>query len=71
MHYVYVLQDRGANFYIGYTADLKRRALEHAKNGYSLKYYEAFQTPKAARARERLLKHYGSAWRALRKRIAT
>jgi predicted GIY-YIG superfamily endonuclease len=69
MHYVYVLKYR-AEWYIGYTNNLVQRYRQHRKKkAWNLIYYEAYQIEKAARSRERNLKHYGSAWRALRKRI--
>ena len=70
MHYVYVLKRKDDEYYIGYTSDLIRRVTEHKKE-YPCKliYYEAYIFEKPARDRERKLKYYGSAWRALRKRI--
>lgn len=57
-------------FYTGYTNDLKRRVKQHQrKNKIQLMYYEAYLSEKIAREREKKLKHYGSAWRALKKRI--
>ena len=67
MHYVYILRDRNGKWYIGYTADLNRRVKQHP--GYELIYYEAYDSKKQAVERERKLKYYGSAWRALRDRI--
>ncbi len=70
MHYIYVLKKERKEWYIGYTNNLKRRFSEHQKEWpCELVYYEAYRSEKAARQRERKLKHYGSAWRALRKRI--
>ena len=70
MYYIYVLENRKNEFYIGYTKDLKRRIRQHRdKNNFRLIYYEAYLSEKIARTRERKLKYYGSAWRALRKRI--
>jgi predicted GIY-YIG superfamily endonuclease len=70
MYYVYVLKHR-AEWYIGYTNNLVQRYKQHRKKKqWELMYYEAYQTEKAARERERKLKHYGSAWRALKKRIS-
>lgn len=69
MYYVYVLKINN-DFYIGYTEDLRRRLKQHkAKGGVSLIYYEAYISKKSATNRENKLKYYGSAWRALRKRI--
>ena len=71
MFYVYVLRwKRGDKFYIGPTNNLVRRTMEHrAENDFRLIYYEAYQSEKIARNREKRLKYYGSAWRALKKRI--
>ncbi|HDZ54660.1 MAG TPA: GIY-YIG nuclease family protein [Candidatus Nealsonbacteria bacterium] len=71
MYYVYILQrKRNSHFYIGYTNNLKKRVKQHQRKDQSrLIYYEAYLSEKIARIRERRLKHYGSAWRALRKRI--
>ncbi len=71
MYYVYILKwKRNNKFYIGYTNDLKRRIKEHQKeDNFRMIYYEAYQSEKIARVRERKLKYYGSAWRALKKRI--
>jgi predicted GIY-YIG superfamily endonuclease len=70
MYYAYILRRRKKEWYIGYTNDLQQRMEEHKKEWpCELVYYEAYQLEKAARQRERQLKHYGSAWRALRQRI--
>lgn len=70
MHYTYILFRNDEEWYIGYTADLQRRYLEHQKE-YTCKlvYYEAYRSEKLARQREKKLKYYDSAWRALKKRI--
>lgn len=69
MYYVYVLKINN-EFYIGYTEDLKRRVQQHKSKGeVELIYYEAYLNKKTATNREKKLKHHGSAWRALRKRI--
>ena len=69
MFYVYVLQ-RGETLYIGYTENLTQRIKQHQRKINSkLIYYEAYLLEKAARTREKQLKYYGSAWRALKKRI--
>jgi predicted GIY-YIG superfamily endonuclease len=69
MYYTYILKING-KFYIGYTEDLRRRLKEHNLKGEtSLIYYEAYSLKESATNREKKLKHYGSAWRALRKRI--
>jgi predicted GIY-YIG superfamily endonuclease len=70
MYYVYILRRETADFYIGYTSDLKKRFKQHQnKEKVRLIYYEAYISKEIARARERRLKYYGSAWRALKKRI--
>ena len=71
MYYVYVLQrKKRKEWYIGYTEDLKRRVKEHSiEYPCELVYYEAYSEERLARERERKLKSYGSAWRALKGRI--
>lgn len=70
MHYVYILKYRN-KWYIGYTSDLVQRYKQHKRKiPWELIYYEAYQREAVARDRERKLKHYGSAWRALKKRIS-
>jgi predicted GIY-YIG superfamily endonuclease len=67
---IYILKQQKGEFYIGYTEDLKRRLKQHQSKGEAiLIYYEAYLSKNLAKERERKLKHYGSAWRALRKRI--
>jgi len=71
MYYVYIIKWKSNNkFYIGYTDNLQKRIKQHNRAGkLNLIYYEAYQLEKIARTREKKLKYYGSAWRALRKRI--
>lgn len=70
MFHTYILRRKNKEFYIGYTDNLERRMREHQyKYPCELVYYEAYQTEELARKREKKLKQYGSAWRALRKRI--
>ena len=78
MYYVYLLQsqvDRG--WYIGYTADLRRRLQEHnrgdtesiqSRRPFVLIYYEAYLNQKDATGRERFLKS-GSGHRFLKKQL--
>jgi len=79
MFYVYVIQswkdeDR---FYIGYSADLRRRMEEHDSGSnrstrgtqWRLVYYEAYATRAAAMRRERVLKGDGRSRRHLMERI--
>lgn len=71
MYYVYILQQiQNKDFYIDYTEDLKKRFRQHNREvSCNLTYYEAYQTERLARQRERKLKQYGSAWQGLKKRI--
>ena len=70
MYYVYILRIKNNDFYIGYTNDLKKRVKQHKRKDKSqLIYYETYLSEKTTRTRERKLKYYGSAWRALKKRI--
>lgn len=69
MYYVYILKINN-EFYIGYTEDLQRRIKQHNTKGVvRLIYYEAYLDKKLATTREKKLKNYGSAWRALKKRV--
>jgi predicted GIY-YIG superfamily endonuclease len=69
MYYVYILKIN-EEFYIGYTEDLQRRFKQHKSKGeVELIYYESYLFKKFATTREKKLKNYGSAWRALKKRI--
>ena len=66
MYYVYVLQsvDNEADFYLGFSANLKQRLKEHnaGRNpstrgrSWHIVYYEAYLSEGVARARERKLK---------------
>jgi len=72
MYYVYVLSQKryATDFYIGFTENIEQRLAQHKREYPSeLLYYEAYKSKNAARDRERKLKFYGSAWRALKKRI--
>ncbi len=79
MYYVYVLQSEiNREIYVGSANDLKHRFQDH-NNGkvfstkryipWKLIYYEAYQTEKLARMREKRLKHNGNAMKELKKRI--
>ena len=79
MHYVYVLHStRDNGFYIGYSANLRRRLSEH-KSGISfatsyrgpwkLIYYEAYREAADAKGREKFLKS-GSGRKFLIKQLA-
>lgn len=69
--YVYILKNlKTDRYYIGYTSNLEGRINEHKiKKAVKLIYYEAYEKEMQARLRELRLKQYGSAWRALKKRI--
>lgn len=72
MYFVYVIKNLDDNqLYIGYSNNFERRLNEHRRNfpKDEIIYYEAYKFEKDARDRERKLKYYGSAWRALKKRI--
>ena len=79
MYYVYVLQnvDDDADFYTGYSRELKRRVAQHnagrnpSTQGkrWRVVYYEAYISEAVARDRERILKHDGRVKRFLFERI--
>jgi putative endonuclease len=72
MFYTYVLiHRRTKRLYIGFSTNLKQRVASHQKRNpdWQLAYYEAYASQADARQRERDLKHYGSAWGHLKKRI--
>lgn len=66
MYYVYILKSKqNSTFYTGYTADLRKRFLEHNnkkstytkhRGPYTLIYYEACLSEEDARSREEYLK---------------
>ena len=64
MYYVYVIRNEADEFYIGYTAGLKKRLAEHNAGGtqstknhqWELVYYEAYVNERYARNREQALK---------------
>ena len=73
-YYVYILaKARNSTFYVGMTSDLSKRAWEHKndvadgftkKHGIkSLVYYEAFDDPENAIAREKRLKKWNRTWK--------
>ena len=79
MYYVYLLRSKSERqgYYLGYSSDLKRRLQEHneGKNlstrysQWELVYYEAYQTEKAARLREKRLKAHGRSYQLLIRRV--
>jgi putative endonuclease len=78
MFYVYVLRSESdLGFYIGYSADLKRRLWAHKRGGaqatsyrgpWKLIYYEAYLEREDALGRERYLKS-GSGRKFLKKQL--
>ena len=78
MHYVYVLRSvKDGGFYIGYSANLRKRFDEHATGGsfatsyrrpWQLIYYEAYLNQQDAVGREKYLKS-GSGRRFLKAQL--
>jgi len=70
-YYVYILKSlKDGRFYTGYTADLKKRLVQHNSGGVrstkgrrplELVYWEAFETRGTAMRRERRIKMLGKA----------
>ena len=64
MYYVYVIKNERDEFYIGYSANLKKRLADHNAGGtqstkihqWELVYYEAYLSEQYAREREQTLK---------------
>ena len=79
MYYVYLLRSSKTNkFYVGYSSNLRQRFYAHnqgmvtsTKSGvpWSIVYYEAYSSAKAAQVREKRLKQYGKALATLKKRV--
>ena len=78
MYYIYILRDKSEKLYVGYSSDLKRRIGQHLRKETittskmdepKLIYYEAYETEELARERELKLKHYGSSYIGLLKRL--
>lgn len=71
MFYVYILKRKAKrSLYIGYSGNLRARLDQHREEYEAeLIYYEAYQDAKSARIRELKLKHYGSAWQGLKRRL--
>ena len=79
MFYVYILKSRiDKKLYIGYTANLKRRVVEHneglsrstkPRRPLDLIYYEAYASQADAEQREFRLKNSAGAYTALKRRI--
>ena len=64
MYFVYVIQNEKKDYYIGYTANLEKRLVDHNAgcnqstkgHKWELVYYEAYINEKYARNREQTLK---------------
>ncbi|MEK7520431.1 MAG: GIY-YIG nuclease family protein [Patescibacteria group bacterium] len=79
MFYVYILKSaEDRKLYIGSTNDLRKRLREHIKNKsfstrsrgkLELVYYEAYRDERGARQREKMIKHFGSAYSKLKRRL--
>ena len=77
MYYFYVIRSESGEYYSGYSSDLRRRFAEHnsgaqtATRGrqWSLVYYEAYVSERAARERERTIKRNGRMRGLLMRRI--
>ena len=79
MYYVYLLKSKTRDeIYVGSTNDLQRRFDEHNMGKeistkrympWELLYYESYEDEALARAREKKLKHHGSAFYELKKRL--
>lgn len=80
MYYIYLLKLKSntkKKFYIGYSADLKKRIKEHIEGRVrttknknpELIYYEAFNDKYLALKREKGLKNSGSVYNSLLKRL--
>lgn len=79
MYYIYIIKsEKTGKIYIGLTNNLKKRIKKHnQKQSFSTKfktpwqiiYYEAYQSEKDAKLRERGLKYYGRALAQLKRRI--
>ena len=55
---------------MGYMEDLRKRLKQHQRKwDRALVFYEAYLSSELARSREKKLKQYGGAWRALKKRL--
>ncbi len=78
VHYVYILRSlKDRNLYTGYTTNLRKRIADHNagkapstrhRRPLRLIYYEAYLSPKDAKAREAFLKS-GSSKRYVRKQL--
>jgi len=79
MYFVYILKSaRDQKLYTGFTADLRRRLVEHnqgqnistaSRGPFKLVYYEAYSAKSDAIRRELRLKQHKGAFAQLKKRI--
>src|SRR3989338_6826258 len=70
MHYVYVLRNKNIELYYGYTNNLERRIEEHNQHAdWEIVYFEAYKSEIDARRREKRLKFYAQALKALKERL--
>jgi putative endonuclease len=79
MHILYVIQSkRNLSFYIGITADLRKRLKEHnkglvfstkSKRPWILVYCEGYRSREDAMERERKLKKQRTSWIRIKERI--
>ena len=70
MYYVYLLKNRvKGEIYIGYSENLRRRLGEHKIKKPELVYYEAYESEKDDRGREKQLKLISRAFTGLKTRI--
>ena len=79
MYYMYILRMNNNQIYIGFTKDLKARiSLHQGGKVYATKkylpiklvYYECYLARNDAKLREARIKHYGSTYSQLKKRIS-
>lgn len=80
MFYVYILKSlKDDKIYIGFTNNLRKRLKEHnqlkvfstkGRGPFDLIYYEAYKNEKDAKLREKMIKHFGSAYAKLKLRLS-
>lgn len=78
MTYLYILRLANEQIYVGFTNNLKKRIEEHRSGTVfttkkylpvKLVYYEAYLAWEDAKKREKMIKHFGSTYVHLRRRI--
>ena len=79
MYYVYILENKEGNKYIGYTNNLKVRLEQHNTNKgakytknskWEIAYIEGYRTQEQAMKREKSIKKSGSARKNIYERIS-